>query len=284
MSAELLSRTLAPVAPPPWWRQWGSLAHVARSRVAMMFAYRNTMLLFLGVSVIQIFMLTRVWSALYAARPDVLAIPLPQLLVYLTVANLISWSFPTHMVTMYLRERIREGAVVFDLVRPLGFVPQMAAHMVGSLGGAMIIITMALPLILVAGSLALPADWAAAGLFVVSLLCGYAIAGMLALLIGMIAFWTLEMDGVTMLYVLVAQFLSGALVPLSAFPDGLRTVVQLLPFQATTYVPTSIYVGSLRGSDALGAIGVQLVWVAVAALAVALLWSRAVRRVVVQGG
>ena len=284
MTAEVLRRTRAPVAQPPWWRQWGSLAHVARSLVAMMFAYLNTMLLFLGVSVIQIFMLTRVWSALYGTRPDVLAMPLHELLVYLTVANLIAWSFPTHMTTMYLRERIREGAVVFDLARPLGFVPQMAAQMAGTLGGALVIIAMALPLILVAGSLSLPAGPAAAGLFVVSLLCAYAIAGMLALLVGMIAFWTLETDGFTMLYVLVSSFLSGALVPVSVFPGALRTLVQVLPFQATTYVPTSIYIGSLRGADALGAIGVQLVWVVVLGLVTALVWSRAVRRVVVQGG
>ena len=250
----------------------------------MMFAYRNTMLLFLGVSVIQIFMLTRVWTALYNTRPDVLEIPLPQLLVYLTVANLIAWSFPTHMVTMHLRERIREGSVVFDLVRPLGFVPQLGAHMVGALGGAMLIIGMALPLIFLAGSLRLPADWGAAGLFVVSLLLGYAIAGLLALMVGMVAFWTLEMDGMTMLYILVANFLSGALVPISAFPDGMRTVVQLLPFQATTYVPTSIYVGALRGDEALAAMGVQVLWVVVVGSVVALIWRRAMRRVVVQGG
>ena len=280
----LAAPTEAPAAPPPWWRQGRSLAAVARSRVSAMFAYRNTMLLFLCVSVLQIFMLTRVWTALYRTRPDVLAIPLDELLVYLTIANLIAWSFPTHTVSMYLRERIREGAIVFDLARPLGFVPQMGAQMVGALVGASALIAIALPLVLLAGSLALPADWGAAGLFLVAVLLGYAIAGLLALLLGLVAFWTLELDGATMLYVLVAQFLSGALVPVSVFPDALRTVVQWLPFQATTYVPTSIYVGALGGSEAWTAIGVQVIWVVVLGATVALVWRRAMRRVVVQGG
>jgi len=110
------------------------------------------------------------------------------------------------------------------------------------------------------------------------------IAGLLAVLLGMIAFWTLETDGLTMLYVLVSSFLSGALVPVSVFPGGLRTLVQWLPFQATTYVPASIYVGGIEGADALRAVGVQLGWVVLLGVGAALVWRRAVRRVVVQGG
>ena len=282
--ADVAEVLLGDACPRPWWRQWRALRRVARARTAVMFAYRNTMLLLLGVTVVQIFVLKRVWSALYTARPDVLAVPLHDLVVYLTLANLIVWSFPTHTVTRHLRERIREGSVVFDLVRPVGFVPQLVAQLVGALGGAVAIIVVALPVVAVAGSLAPPADAAAGALFPVSLLCAYCIAGLLAVLLGMIAFWTLETDGLTMLYVLVSSFLSGALVPVSVFPGGLRTLVQWLPFQATTYVPASIYVGGIEGADALRAVGVQLGWVVLLGVGAALVWRRAVRRVVVQGG
>jgi len=284
MTAVAMTTDLPPLAARPWWRQWGALRHVARLRTAAMFAYRNTMLLFLGVSIVQIFMLKKVWGALYAARPGVLAIPLADLIVYLTIANLIVWSFPTHTVSRYLRERIREGSVVFDLVRPVGFVPQMVAQLVGALGGSLVIIVIALPVVALAGSLSLPAGAQAAGMFAVSLLCAYGIAGLLSMMLSMVAFWTLEIDGLTMLYVLVASFLSGALVPVAVFPGVLRTVVEWLPFQATTYVPASIYVGSLTGSDAWRAIGLQLAWVVILGLAAALMWRRAMRRVVVQGG
>jgi len=284
MTAVAMTTDLPPLAARPWWRQWGALRHVARLRTAAMFAYRNTMLLFLGVSIVQIFMLKKVWGALYAARPGVLAIPLADLIVYLTIANLIVWSFPTHTVSRYLRERIREGSVVFDLVRPVGFVPQLVAQLVGTLGGALLIIVIALPVVALAGSLSLPAGAQAAGMFAVSLLCAYGIAGLLSMMLSMVAFWTLEIDGLTMLYVLVASFLSGALVPVAVFPGALRTVVEWLPFQATTYVPASIYVGSLAGSEAWRAIGLQLAWVVILGLAAALMWRRAMRRVVVQGG
>ncbi len=268
----------------PWWRQLRSLRKVASTRAAVFLSYRNTMLLLLGVSVVRIFMLKKVWQALYAARPGALAIPLGDLLVYLTLANLIAWSFPTHTVTRYLRDRIREGSVVFDVVRPVGFLPQMVAQLVGSLQGSMLIIGLSLPLVAFAGSLALPAGAQAAGLFPLSLVLAYAIAGLLALLLAMVAFWTVEVNGMVMLYVLVSSFLSGALVPVRVFPAGLRAVLDWLPFPATTYVPAGIYVGSIRGHAAWQGIGVQALWVLVLAGLAALVWRRAIHRLVVQGG
>jgi len=62
MTAVAMTTDLPPLAARPWWRQWGALRHVARLRTAAMFAYRNTMLLFLGVSIVQIFMLKKVWG------------------------------------------------------------------------------------------------------------------------------------------------------------------------------------------------------------------------------
>jgi ABC-type uncharacterized transport system permease subunit len=174
--------------------------------------------------------------------------------------------------------------VVFDLVRPVGFIPQVVAQMIGALGGATAIIALALPVVAVAGHLAPPADLRAAGMFCLSLLCAYGIAGLLAILLAMVAFWTVEVDGLVMLYVLVSSFLSGALVPVSVFPGVLRTLVQWLPFQATAYVPAGIYVGAIEAGAAWQAIAVQLGWLVVLGCAAALVWRRAVLRVVVQGG
>ena len=62
MTAVNVISDLAPPPPLAWWRQWPALRHVARTRAAAMFAYRNSMLLFLGVSIVQIFMLKKVWG------------------------------------------------------------------------------------------------------------------------------------------------------------------------------------------------------------------------------
>jgi ABC-2 type transport system permease protein len=268
----------------PWWRQLDALGRLARARASAMFAYRSTMGLFLATSMVQIFMLKKVWQALYAVRPGMLPIPLDDLITYVTVANLIVWTFPTHSVMRTLRERIREGAVVFDLARPVGFMTQLVAQVVGEFEGSVVIITVALPVVAFAGSLALPAGAGACGLFLVSLMCAYAIAGLLAILLALIAFWTLETEGLGMLYTLVASFLSGALVPLDAFPTAVRVCLRFLPFSSTTSVPARIYIGNCSGAEAWRAIGLQVAWAVALSGLTALITRRAIRRVVVQGG
>jgi ABC-type uncharacterized transport system permease subunit len=160
----------------------------------------------------------------------------------------------------------------------------MFAQLAGSAVGAVMFIACALPIVAFAGALRLPASARAGGLYVVSLIGGYTVTMMLTLILGLIAFWTLEISGLTMLYILVGQFFAGALVPIPFFPGPLRVIADLLPFQSTTYTPVAIYVGRLTGTPALQAIAVQLAWTAVLGLVAKAMWSRALHRVVVQGG
>jgi ABC-type uncharacterized transport system permease subunit len=160
----------------------------------------------------------------------------------------------------------------------------MFAHLAGSSFATMLFALCALPLVALAGTLGAPASGSAFLLYLLSFVGGYVITALLTLIVGMVAFWTMEISGLTMLYYLVNQFFAGALVPITLFPGALRVLANLLPFQATTYAPVSIYVGRLTGADAWRAIGVQVVWVVLLTLCATAMWRRALHRVVVQGG
>ena len=104
------------------------------------------------------------------------------------------------------------------------------------------------------------------------------------MLIGLVSFWTLEMTGFQMMYNLIGNFATGALVPLWFMPDALRAVVQLLPFQAIAYIPVSIYVGEPATGAVGTALALQLFWAAALVLVIRLVWHRAFRHTVIQGG
>ena len=67
-------------------------------------------------------------------------------------------------------------------------------------------------------------------------------------------------------------------------PDGLRFAMTLLPFQATNFLPASIYSGQVAGRDTLIPIAQQLVWLVLLSLTARLMWARAQHKIVVQGG
>lgn len=117
-----------------------------------------------------------------------------------------------------------------------------------------------------------------------SLIIGFLIVIAISMLIYISAFYTLDSRGVRMVAATIAEFCAGAVIPLPFLPDGVRRVMDLLPFASSQSTPFLIFSGSLTGTDAFWAMGLQLFW-CVALIAVGKLWMRsALKNVVLQGG
>lgn len=268
------------MTPPPVLRAVGAVA-AARTRVV--FTHRANALCVAAAALVQIALVNAVWRAAYASAPTPPSRPLDSLLLYVTIAGLHAW-LTSESVVMYMQVRVAQGTFVFDLLRPVGYLPQMAAQQAGFMGAALVLLLPALPLAFLLGTLRPPPDAAAAILYGASLLLGLTVHTLLALLIGLSGFWTIQMDSANLLYRVISQFLAGSFAPLSMFPDALRTVAGLLPFQAITYLPVEVYTGGVTGSARTRALGLQLLWVLLLSAVVLLVWRRAARKVVVQGG
>lgn len=257
---------------------------LALLQIAVIHAYRWQVIGFLLSSLLQIFLLKVVWTAVYDGRGSVDGVPLAELIGFLTIAQLQLLAMQPMMV-WYLERRIHEGQIGLDLVRPLPFLGQLLAQQIGATIGYLPFLLVAIPFAFVLGNLTPPASPVSAAAYLVSVLLGYVVAMLIGLLMGLVAFWTVQTLGVSVIYRFAAQFFGGALIPLFLMPDGLRIVAELLPFQAQAHIPLSIYAGRTAEPAAIAAaIGLQLFWVVALALLAALTWRRARRIVTVYGG
>jgi ABC-2 type transport system permease protein len=256
---------------------------IAEMMVQTGFAYRWQIFFELFSTLLQLYLLRVVWTAVYADRDSVAGVALPQLLAYLTLATLQSHAmFPN--LAYFMQERVSSGQVAVDLARPTPFLGQMLASQVGVTASQLPFIAVAFPFAVLLGGIELPSSPAAAALYALSLLLGYAVVVLSGVLIGLLSFWTVEVNGFVVIYSFVSRFLAGALMPLTFFPEPLRAVAALLPFQSQVFLPVAIYLGQIEGVAALRAIGVQLFWVAALSVLVRVGWVRALRRTIVQGG
>ena len=80
------------------------------------------------------------------------------------------------------------------------------------------------------------------------------------------------------------MLLSGVLIPVWMFPEQLRLIVSVLPFQAIFHTPLDIYINYTVPSQAAPVILVQVAWALVLALMSIALWSRTSSRILIQGG
>lgn len=86
--------------------------------------------------------------------------------------------------------------------------------------------------------------WPSPGLlaaYVVSLVLAFAIGFFFESLVGMLAFWVLEISSFNFIIIMFNYLLSGHMFPLDLFPPGIREVVKWLPFQYMAYFPAMLF-------------------------------------------
>jgi ABC-2 type transport system permease protein len=226
------------------------------------------------------------WRALYTGHGAVAGYGRHQLLTYIVVSQtLITFQF-TVGAWRIIEAKVRSGEVAIDLVRPVDFQGMMLATAAGT--AVHTLLTNMLPkfaLFAAAGVVGRPASALATALFPISAALGFLVLLGIEFLIGVSAFWLVEVRGV---YSVVmwgfAGLLSGYFLPLEFFPRWLAAIAHALPFPAMVYTPAAVYAGSIAGTAALGAVLGQLAWVVVLMGAGRVLFGIAHRRLLVQGG
>ena len=265
------------------WPNLPAYLQIAGLWPQMAFTYRVNLAFEVFSILLQIYLLKVIWTAVYAGRGVADGVELRELIAFMTLAQLQIWlMFP--LIAAYIQERVHDGKIALDLARPVPFLGQLLAHQLGATSSYLPFVLLAAPFAFVLGGFVPPASWSAGLLYLLSLGLCYLVAALIGMLLGLVSFWTIQTWGVIDIYHYTNQFFTGALVPLWFFPAWLRQVAELLPFQAQAFIPLSIYLGQVPARDIPAALGLQVAWVAVLCALVWVVWQRAMRRVVIQGG
>ena len=235
-----------------------------------------------GSLIVRLYLMKAVWTALYTQNAAPAGVPLHAVLTYTAIALLMSLILEIDG-TRAIRERIREGTIATDLMKPISLPLYFFSDGVGMtlLHETLIVTALAISLLLVHIDVPPPPVLAA---FALSFLIGYLVNFLLNFLMNCVAFWTLETFAVQLMVRWVSDLLSGQVVPLIFFPGALQTVLLALPFAAIYSTPLLIYLGTIPPSGYLAAFATQVGWLAAFTALAWLIWRAAQRRVVVQGG
>ncbi len=192
-----------------------------------------------------------------------------------------------------IAEMVRSGAVSYERLRPVDawgwwYARALAWQIARVLPRAGLMFGLAaviLPLIgLGSWSLRPPATPEAAAFFAASLAAASLLSATMTVLLNIVVTAAMTDRGANVLAAPLAGFLSGGILPLAFFPAWMVGALRLQPFAGLVDTPFRIYFADLAGAAALAAIGLQLAWVAILALAGRWALGAAMGRLQVQGG
>jgi ABC-2 type transport system permease protein len=101
--------------------------------------------------------------------------------------------------------------------------------------------------------------------------------------IGLLAFFFEDTAAFRLIYQKINFVLGGLLLPLDFLPDAIQSVARLLPFNLVLYAPSKLFV-AWNWEQFAQMLGLQLVWIAIIAGLLALLFRYGARRVSINGG
>jgi len=255
-----------------------------RIRFLMMLAYRVNYYSGIAIYAINIGAYYFVWSSIYGDKGELGGFTIAQMTTYIAV----SWmarAFYFNNLDREISNEIRDGSVAIQFIRPYQYV---VVKMMQGLGeGLFRLVMFSAPGMVVASLLfpvSLPTDPGVWGLFLLMLLFSFLINTQINILIGLGAFFLENSEGLMRMKRVAVDLFSGLIIPLSFFPGWAESLLKLLPFQAITYLPATVFTGRTEGADAIAALGVQALWFALLVGPMVWLWFKARNRLFVQGG
>jgi ABC-2 type transport system permease protein len=138
---------------------------------------------------------------------------------------------------------IREGGIKKYLTQPVDMIPFLLAsrvahklvyHLLASIPFAVVIF-------LCRGFFP---GWPSPGvlaLYLLALVAGFLIGFLFEVLIGLVAFWTLEITALSYLVMSIVFVLSGHMFPLDLLPEPFAEFTKWLPFQFLAYFPSKLF-------------------------------------------
>jgi ABC-2 type transport system permease protein len=180
---------------------------------------------------------------------------------------------------------VRDGTLAARLVRPVHPVLGYATEGLATTPlRALVSIPVAVLLLVMQGTGELSSDAAIWLLFGVSLVGAWLLSFFVSAAIGALAFFMESSVKVTDIWLAVFFVFSGYLIPIDLFPPRLRAVIDYLPFRYQIGLPVELATGVHGRAAALGMVGRQWAFVALAGMVMVTLWRRGFARFAAYGG
>lgn len=228
------------------------------------------------------------FRAFYTANPEAFPMGFSQLSSYVWLQQAFLAMFMIWFTDNEIFDAISSGNIAYELSRPMDlynmwFTKNLAIRLSKA-------VLRCMPILLVAAvipapyGLSAPAGIPAFFLFLSAMVLGFFCVVAFCMYLYIATFYTLNPLGIRILALSMSEFLTGAIIPLPFLPDGVRKIVEWTPFAAMQNLPFRIYSGNINGSDMISGILLQGFWLVVLVITGKRWMTRALKRVVAQGG
>ena len=265
-------------------KKWKAYAYVFKLQIQKALAYRFDVYSNIVGQCIVMFATAFFWKALYAGHETVQGVAVEDMLTYTVISSAMAIVFNIN-VQNRITQSVWKGTIATDMVKPISL---FVLYFFEDLGNTIMLLLQNVVPILLIGSIFItvprPNSLPALLLFLLCLTISYLINWLFAACFSTLAFVVIRIGPLGATKEHLIRLLSGSIIPMWFFPEGLRKVLEFFPFVYLYQLPLDIYIGKYDLAEYLPRIGAQFMWLLFFFVLFNYLQGKILKHVMVQGG
>lgn len=243
-------------------------------------SYRFLLVTYRIGEIAEVLVLILMWSAIYSGEGGMVkGFTLNEMITYVLLGNLCSVAVRNFLPGFVSRD-INEGRLSMFLVKPISYIKYIFFHEFGRsfLATVVSLLSQVIVILFFLDKLVYNTDIKYLLVLICMLFFAFIIELLIGFLIGTIAFWADEIDGIDTSISRVKRFFSGGYFPLSLLPSTLGMISMYLPFAYSFFVPAQLYLKKIDLKQGLIGLIVELIWIVLLSVFLKIVWSRGLKR------
>lgn len=240
--------------------------------------YRLNMLVVNLQSVFTLFILFYFWKAVFSYKSILGGYTFEEMVTFYFLIRVTQNRTSPFEANSFAND-IKSGAITSSLLKPVNLIWYRVFFkaVVGNMWSVGNLVAILFFSQFLYSALVLPKNIVTFLIYIVVLLLNGILSLLINIIIGSLGFWITEVTHLKTITYQVVSILSGALIPLTFFPDSFRKVTNILPFKYLVQFPVDIYLGKLTNSELITNFILMSLWLIVLSIFSQVLFKRGLR-------
>ncbi len=241
--------------------------------------YRFTIFAYRIGEMAEVIVLITMWTAIYGDQEVIKGFTLPEMITYILIGNIFSGVVRNFLPGVMSRD-IKDGGLSMFLLRPMSYFNFIFFREIGrsSLAAITALATQGFIILFFLDYFAFNSDALYLMMVAVMVVLAFITEFFMNYIVGLVAFWTDEVDGLHSSFDKLKKLFSGGYFPLNLLPVFFVNLSYSLPFAYSFFVPAELYLRKIDLAVGIRGIFIQIIWI-IALYAISnWVWKRGLRR------
>jgi ABC-2 type transport system permease protein len=256
--------------------------HIAKSEFHHEISDRGNSFAGLAIVVVVLFVFLQIWKTVYGEETTIAGFTIAQMIWYLAVAEIITFSNASHMVEN-ISEEVRTGVYSLTLLKPMSYVNSWIATLWGF--GAFTLIFYGIAGLLLAWLYVgtIPFTFSHIPFILLAVAGALMMNFMFVLIYGLLSFWFEDTGALSWIHTKFTFIMGGMFMPYEVYPAWIQPILLKLPFSYMMYGPAKLFV-QFSFADFIHVFLGQIGWILGLGIIVYWLQRKGTQAVSVHGG